>query len=409
MTSPPPREIMVDTAEALGEACAHLAAAGRFGFDTEFIGETTFHPELCLIQVATHERLMLIDPQRVGSLEPFWKVVTNPDHEVIVHGGREEIRLCHLATGRTPPRCFDVQIAAGMAGLAYPLNHAALVGQVLGVAVRKSETLTDWRTRPLTPEQVRYAYDDVRYLLRTWDSLQQRLHRMQRLEWVREEIHRFVHRATDEETALERWRKLPGIGNLPPRLLAQVRALYLWRQERAEAADRPARSLVRDDLLVEIVRRHPKSPQDLAVVRGLAKRDQEPIFATLERARHEPPESWPRPIEREQDPPQLGVLLDLLKAVVAHLAYQMKLAQALICTVADLKALIRAELQGEALDLVATPLNEGWRRQHIRPVLEGFLRGQHALRISRPTHPAPLEFRPGWPETTPGPGADALP
>src|SRR5205085_5569438 len=104
--------------------------------------------------------------------------------------GREEVRLCHLWTGQTPGNLFDLQIAAGMVGLAFPLGHGTLVNQVLGVQIAKGETLTEWRERPLTPQQIRYAFDDVRFLLPLWQQLSTRLEQSGRVEWAREEFTR---------------------------------------------------------------------------------------------------------------------------------------------------------------------------------------------------------------------------
>src|SRR5215471_10459332 len=123
-------EQIVTQPEELPELCAHIAAARRFGFDTEFVGEHTYHPHLCLIQVATADRIILIDPLSVGPLDAFWELVVDPANEVIVHAGREEVRLCRLWSGRTPGNLIDLQIAAGLLGLPYPMGHASLVSQV---------------------------------------------------------------------------------------------------------------------------------------------------------------------------------------------------------------------------------------------------------------------------------------
>ena len=168
-------EQIVTQPEDLAEVCAHVAASRQFGFDTEFVGEDSYHPRLCLVQVATDERLFLLDPLSCGPLDAFWNLVVDPARTVVVHAGREEVRLCRLWTGQTPGNLFDLQLAAGLVGLTYPLGHGPLVGQLLGVRLSKRETRTEWRRRPLTPEQIRYAFDDVRWLLPAWAKLAGRL------------------------------------------------------------------------------------------------------------------------------------------------------------------------------------------------------------------------------------------
>ena len=180
-----PAEVLIDHPDALADCCARLAECRRFGLDTEFVGEDSYHPLLCLIQVATAETLYLIDPFVCTDLEAFWNIVTDPAREVIVHAGREEARLCHLFSGKTP-NLFDLQIAAGLVGYTYPLGHGSLVGQVLGKSLAKGETLTEWRGRPLTRSQIRYAFDDVRFLLGIWQRLADDLDRLGRKEWARE-------------------------------------------------------------------------------------------------------------------------------------------------------------------------------------------------------------------------------
>src|SRR5271169_4469606 len=109
-------EQIITGPDELPACCEYLAACRQFGLDTEFVGEDTYHPHLCLVQVATAERLYLIDPLTAGPLDAFWKLVTDPANLVIVHAGREEVRLCRFWTGQPPGRFFDLQIAAGLAG-----------------------------------------------------------------------------------------------------------------------------------------------------------------------------------------------------------------------------------------------------------------------------------------------------
>src|SRR5687768_11195584 len=126
------REVLVDTPEALEACCTHLTRCPSIGLDTEFVGEHSYHPELCLIQVATDTALYLIDPFALDQLGPFWDIVVDPEHTIVVHAGREEIRLCHLACGKSPENVADLQIAAGLVGYPYPLGHGPLIQHVLG-------------------------------------------------------------------------------------------------------------------------------------------------------------------------------------------------------------------------------------------------------------------------------------
>jgi ribonuclease D len=387
-------EHIVDQPEALREAVAHLKDVQTIGFDTEFVGEHTFHPELCLIQVATSDRLLLIDPQSAGPLDDFWQLLSGGKVEVVVHAGREEIRQCIRATGKPPKRCFDVQIAAGLVGLSHPLGHASLVNQLLGTNLAKTETLTDWRTRPLTPQQIRYAFDDVRYLLALHKKLKDKLIKFGRLDWAVEEFERLATIAADEAPSnAERWRKVKGASSLHAKQLAMLRELYTWRRDKAEVLNRPARTLIRDELMVDLIRRDPHSAADLQGIRGMgiARRDVDSLLAALERGKHTPSEHLPRVTEKEIDPPQMAVLIDFLQVIVGHLSLQMKISPGLICTVADLRAVVKTILDAKAAR-GRSLLNEGWRKKHIRPLLEGVLTGGYSLRVGNVHSLAPLEF-----------------
>src|SRR5262249_52897795 len=246
---PDVKEEVISTPEQLTRCCEYLATQKVLGFDTEFVGEDTYHPRLCLVQVACAERLYLIDPFTAGPLDSFWKLLHDPERTSVVHAGREEVRLCRLLSAQAPANLFDLQLAAGLVGMTYPMGHGGLVNELLSVRLSKGETLTEWRRRPLTPEQVRYAFDDVRYLLRLYDKLHAKLKKLDRLGWLREECSR-LETASEPDTmaADERWRKLKGVGSLDRKKLAVVRALFEWREARAEELNRPARTVVRDDL-----------------------------------------------------------------------------------------------------------------------------------------------------------------
>lgn len=387
------QEQIVTRPEDLPDCCAYLATCPEFGFDTEFVGEDTYHPHLCLLQVATHDRLILIDPLSVGPLDAFWRLVTDPERLVVVHAGREEVRICHLSTGRAPGNLFDLQIAAGMVGMTYPLGHGNLVHQVLGVQLRKGETLTEWRDRPLTRAQIRYALDDVRYLLPAWRKLSRRIEELSRGEWTREEFARLTSQVLPEQTngTVERWRKLRGLGSLDRRRLALARELYRWREETAARTNRPARSICRDDLIIEIARRNPTRERDLSVVRGLPKRDLKTIVEVVDKARQLPIEQCPAASEREQDPPQVAMVASVLAAALSDWCARRSLTSNLVASSQDLKLLVRARLQGAPLPEDSL-LCQGWRRTHVLPELLAVLDGKRSMRIVDVAADAPFAF-----------------
>ena len=382
-------EYVVRTGVELDDCLAHLRAHRRIGFDTEFIGEETYRPDLCLVQVATPERLYLIDPLTCGPLDGFWDLLHDPGRETIVHAGREEVRMCLFGTGSPPVNVVDLQIAAALVGLQFSIGYAALVGELLGVRMAKGETLTDWRRRPLTPAQMRYAYDDVRYLLPMWDRLADRLATLDRTGWAGEEFAAAVRRAVADDPAVEKWRKLKGIGNLRPRELAVVRGVFAWREGVARRQNRPARTVLRDDLIVEIARRSSGTPDDLGTLRGLPRNESAAITAAVADAVAVPAEAWPAAADRDNDPPHVGLLATLLGVVLADFAARSDLAPGLVATVSDLKALARARQPG-GRPPPDSSLFAGWRAECVLPYLEAVLDGRMAVRVADPAAAAPL-------------------
>jgi ribonuclease D len=404
-------ESFITTEAGLRELVEHLQAVGRFAFDTEFVSEDTFEPVLCLVQVATRERLAVIDPLAVRDLGPFWSVVHDPALDVVMHAAGEDLRICLLRAGKLPRRVFDVQIAAGLAGFNYPLSLVNLVGQVLDVGLSGSETRTDWRVRPLSPAQLEYALDDVRHLLDVSERLADRLNQLGRLDWAESEFADLVEsiaRRADEE----RWRRLPGLYQLGRRGLEMARQLAEWRENEARRQNRPVRHVLRDDLLVAIAKRQPANRKGLEALRdfnrpALLNRSNE-ILAVLGRARAVPDDQLPEPFYRPEEPPGLSTVTNLLSAALAQCCAQHQLAGSLVANVADLKELVRWHLDGRT-GLRGPALLEGWRGLVCGQLLLDVLDGRLALRVVDPESEFPVALeavsQSETPEALP-PGAD---
>ena len=388
----PVREEYIESGDKLRLLLEKLVRLPVWAFDTEFVGEETYIPKLCLVQVATPDALYLVDPLTIDDITPFWKLVAEPGRRVVVHGGREEIRLCRQWAGIPPAGLFDVQVAAGLTGPVFPLGMATLAEQELGVRLRKGETLTEWRTRPLSRDQITYAYDDVRYLLPLEKILSRRLAEADRLAWMEEETTRQINSVDPVRIqGDERWRKLKGAGSLDPRRLAVLRALHAWRESRANELNRPVRVLMRDDLLVELARRMPVKNVDLELMRGIARRDIPILVDVIEQARTLPKDQWPEPAPRDLEAPQAQPLVSFLQLVLQHHCAKARLAQPLAATQAELKTLVRLHLAGET-DPSEGLLASGWRRQHLLPLLRDALAGRLALRVEDTRRDEPL----GW-------------
>ncbi|ADV62526.1 ribonuclease D [Isosphaera pallida ATCC 43644] len=381
--------------QALRDLADHLRAEGRFGFDTEFVAEESYEPILCLIQVATASKLVVIDALAFSDLSPFWDAVLDPKLEVVVHAGGEDLRICKIKTGRLPERVFDVQLAAGFTGLSYPLSLTNLAREVLGVQLVGGESRTDWRKRPLSVAQMNYALEDVRHLLDLADALRSKLERMGRLDWVIEETRAFLDDISQNQDADDRWRRLPGLHQLNRRGLEIARRLAEWRMEDAQIQNKPLRFLMKDDLLVAIAKRQPKDKRDLEALRDFNKpyllRRSGEIIAVVKEAMAVPEEVLPQHTERPEDPPGASMVVTLLQVALSHCSNRHGISSNLLGTNADLRDLYRWVVEGKPQDRLPKMMRD-WRAEVVGRSLVDVAEGKVALRVTNPDSSTPVEL-----------------
>jgi ribonuclease D len=387
---------LITTPAALDELVDHLRAVGRFAFDTEFVSEETFEPNLCLVQVATAERLAVVDPLAVREMGPFWEAVVDPGLEVVMHAAGEDLRICKIKTGTVPARVFDIQIAAGLLGPGFPLSLGNLVSHRLGISLAGGETRTDWRRRPLSPAQLRYALDDVRFLLEIADGMTADLRELGRLEWAEAEFADFLA-AIKDRTEEDRWRRLPGLNGLNRRGLEVARRLSEWRTADARRSNRPLRSVLRDDLLVAIARRQPTTRRDIEALRDfnrphLLSRAND-ILEVISESLAVPVEALPPAAERNDEGPGVAMVVSLLTATLSRCCGQSRVAVGLVGGASDLRDLIRWQVEG-CPDERRPSLTEGWRRDVCGEVLLDVLNGRRALRVVDPQSDVPVALDP---------------
>lgn len=390
------RPEFVQTRQQLEKWCHRLAASSQIALDTEFISERTYRSQLCLVQLALAEgTIVLIDPLAIGEMRPLWEVLSEGGHETVVHAGREEVMFSLRAVGRPPARLFDVQLAAGMIGMEYPAGYRNLVSRLLNTVPHKGETRTDWSRRPLTSQQLSYAAEDVRYLIPMRDVLHGRLAELGRTGWLEEETSAWLA-GLAEARDHERWRRVAGGTTLTPRQRAIVRELWHWREAEAAVRNRPVKTVLRDDLIVELARRASSDPRQIQAVRGMERRDLRPLVlelaAAIERALKLPEAELPQPQPRA-DTSQFTLLGQLLSSALGSICRNVQIAPSLVGTPSDVRDLIAWRL-GERDPRQPPPLlTRGWRAQVVGRVLDDLLAGKLAIRVRDPRSSEPLEIQ----------------
>jgi ribonuclease D len=363
-------------------------AAGRFAFDTEFMGEGRYRTLLCLIQLAVPdgenpERIELIDPlEQDLDGAPLAAILADPAIQVVVHAGRQDVALVRRRFATDVLGVFDTQIAAGFAGLGAQSSYDTLLAEILDVRLAKSASFTRWDTRPLSPEQSRYAREDVVHLLALAAELERRLTALGRLEWAREEC-RFLQDASDERDLDTVFARLPRIRGLGPTAQTVARELVAWREQTAAKADRPVQSILGDAPLVEIAKRKPSSTRQLEQIRGVNAASLHRRASELLDAVHRGSERTPDPLSQEGRPPppaaEDGPLIALSEAFVRARAREAGLAYELLAARADLQAIVAARRVGDPDADVRTL--RGWRRELVGSDLLELLDGRVSLSV----------------------------
>jgi ribonuclease D len=366
------------------------AAQGRIAIDTEFVSERRYQALLCLAQVAVPDPAApdrvsteVVDPLADDPPDPapLARVLADPQVEVVVHAGRQDIAILRRTWGTEVTCVFDTQLAAGFLGFGNQEGYESLVRKVLGVRLKGSEGFTKWDRRPLTPQQLEYAADDARLLLALGEELERRLRARGRFDWAREEC-LALEGSSDERVPQRIYDRLPRLGRLNERGRAVARELVDWREQVARSMDRPSGYVLPDQALVELARRAPADRHGLEQIRGLPaqtlhRRGDRLLEAIARGSRREAPPPPPEPPPRE---PADAPLVSLAQALVRQRSMEEDVAVELIATQSELATLVSALRRGEDGDNVR--VTHGWRRELVGEELAELVAGRRALSVA---------------------------
>ncbi|MEG8017385.1 ribonuclease D [Sphingomonas sp. LR55] len=352
---------LISDSATLANLCARMADADYVCVDTEFMRESTYYPELCLIQIADDKEAAAIDPMAPGiDLKPLLDLlVENHDVLKVVHAGGQDIEIVYNLTGKTPFPLFDTQVAAMALGQGEQIGYSNLVDSWLGIAVDKGARFTDWARRPLDARQIEYAIGDVTHLSKIFPKMLERLRKTGRGVWLDQEMERLgdiANYANDPDLAWKRVR----ISGRKPEVLGRLKALARWRELEAQAKDLPRGRIVKDETLGDMAGHPPKKQADLARVRGLsatwAGNDiGGRLMAAIEEAQPLGEDEMP---PRDDRKPGLGkegsLVADLLKLLLKIRSRDIDVASKLLARTDELEALAAGVRTG-------LPMLEGWR------------------------------------------------
>lgn len=352
---------VITTTAALADACRRLAAHAFVTVDTEFVRETTFWPKLCLIQMASPDEALMVDPLATGiDLAPFYALMADTRVVKVFHAARQDIEIVHMQAKFVPTPVFDTQVAAMVCGFGDSVSYSNLVKTICNVDIDKSSQFTDWARRPLSPKQLTYALGDVTHLRQVYAHLAAHLARTGRKSWLDEELAILGDPNTYVTKPEESWRRLK-LRVRGRKSLAVLMELAAWRERIAQSTDVPRARVLRDEALYDIANQMPTETSQLASLRTLSDgfartaRAKE-IVEAVQRGLARDLKTLPQPDAPVPVPPEKVALVDLLRVLLKGTAARNEVAARLIADTADLERLA-TEAEPDI------PALKGWRRE----------------------------------------------
>lgn len=345
---------------ALEDLCGRLAEADFLCVDTEFHRETTYWPELCLIQAAAPGIEGLIDPRAEDlDIGPFLNLIASDRQTKVFHAARQDIEIFNRLIGHPPGPVFDTQIAAMALGFGDSISYDNLVQRVLKKQIDKSSQFTDWMRRPLSQKQLVYALGDVTHLRDIYLRMRDELGRTGRLAWVREEMSELENPQTYDTDPMNAWQRLKL--RMPKRdYAAIVVAVAAWRERVAQELDKPRRRILKDDAIQEIAAQKPRTEEDYGQLRAvpngfIRSRHGQGLLEAVRAAIEAPGDFAPdlaQPVQNAQIPAGAP---ELLKVLLKHVSDENDVVPRLIANSADIDRIARGETSEDIAAMT------GWR------------------------------------------------
>lgn len=281
---------MIANEAELAAMVPQLANVPRIAIDTEADSLHCYYEKLCLVQLSFGGKDYLVDPLAGVDLAPLATALSGK--EIVLQGADFDLRLMRRSFGYVASRVFDTVIAARLLGIR-EFSLAALVKRYFEVTLTKGSQKANWAQRPLPPTMAEYAMNDTRYLLPLAEQMESELRERGRLEWFEQSCQRAleqssVERVRDEDEA---WR-ITGSGALSGRVSAILRALWHWRDEEAQAADRPSFHVLQNHLLIQAAQMFDAG--ELPEFRHFSTRRRRTFHDAAQQAMRLPPTEWPQ-------------------------------------------------------------------------------------------------------------------
>lgn len=281
---------MITDLSAYTNFLEHLETQPEVALDTEADSLHCYFEKLCLIQVGCEGGLHLIDPLVGLPISKFFEALHGKT--LLFHDADYDLRLLRRSGVFPDTDIFDTMIAARLCGEPQ-LGLAALVEKYFGVKLSKASRKANWGMRPLSPEMIEYALNDVRYLRELAAIFREKLEELDRMEWFFQSCSRMINGTKEVRTRDEKnlWR-ISGHKTLSFHAQAILRAIWQWRDEEARKWDKPPFYVMSNHEMLDIADRAAQGKK--YKLPKLTPARSESLEETITRAKNLPPEMWPK-------------------------------------------------------------------------------------------------------------------
>lgn len=377
---------VIETPAAVEELARRLLGQSIIAFDTEFIREKTFYPQLALIQIADRSESWLIDPLAVSKADmaPLLEIFGDPEILKIGHALEQDQECLHHAFGIVAKPILDTAIAAALTGRGDQLGLAVLLRKLLKIKLPKGHTRADWLRRPLPAAMATYARGDVDHLVEAAEILLRDLETEGRREWAMALSALWADASRFEPNPDAIATRLANGKNLDSEEFAVLRELLSWRERRVRKADLPRRWLAEDALLVKLSMVRPASKVELSHFRGLGakliEREGDDILAAIRRGAELPVEQRPEPPRGSQPDQDEAAAISVLRCFLNLVAREHRVPSRYLIEPNDVIHLLRGRFHSIA-DLEASGLLKAGSAAWVGEELIAILAGRRALKV----------------------------
>jgi len=362
------KSLLIEDTVAMTQLLTQLEQEPVLAVDTEFFRETTYYPNLGLVQIASDSIIACIDPIAFDAAPALKKLFTNPDIIKVFHSCSQDLEVLYHSYGVLPSPIHDTQIAEALLSESEQIGYARLVEAELGVTLAKTQTRTNWLKRPLSDAQIQYAGDDVSYLYTLYHSMINRLDEAQRTDWFAQDCAAltlpYQQSNTTETNLSNAWTHVKGSKKLAGITLAIIQAIASWREQIAIDTDTTRRRVLADDIILQQAMEPPQTRADMSSLKrnrfSFNNKQIDTLFNRIKAAKNSDASQWPvsefQLLSNEQK-----AQLKTLQQCLNNKARELGISPSVLCSRKDLEKLLKGERHLAVLN--------GWRKTCIGDTL----------------------------------------